>query len=157
LIKYDDWFLAALILELKLYKWDAILDVFVILAPKTPFMKKIKEYFYLLPALMFMITAIVKFTTPSAEIAKSAPAGMTEKIFYLGVLQLLCTALFIIPRTMNLGFFLICSYLGGAMAVNMTTGQDAVPPAIFLALFWVSMYLKKSEFFYSALSASKHN
>jgi hypothetical protein len=51
-------------------------------------MKKIKEYFYLLPALMFIITAIVKFTTPSAEIAKSAPAGMAEKMFYLGVLQL---------------------------------------------------------------------
>jgi hypothetical protein len=149
--------LSYLILELNIWEWNAILNLFVILAPKNPFMKKIKEYFYLLPALMFIITAVVKFTTPSAEIAKSAPAGMAEKMFYLGVLQLLCTALFIIPRTMNLGFFLICSYLGGAMAVNMTTGQDAVPPAIFLALFWVAMYFKKSEFFYSAISGSKNN
>lgn len=110
-------------------------------------MAKIKQYFYFLPAFLFIVTAILKFTTPAAEVAKSAPAGMAEKMFYLGILQLLCVALFLIKRTMNLGFFLICSYLGGAMAVNLTTGQDAVPPAIFLALFWIGVYLKQSDLF----------
>ncbi len=110
-------------------------------------MGKVKQYFYFLPAFLFIVTAILKFTTPAAEVAKSAPAGMAEKMVYLGILQLLCVALFLIKRTMNVGFFLICSYLGGAMAVNLTTGQDAVLPAIFLALFWVAMYLRRSDLF----------
>lgn len=110
-------------------------------------MEKVKQYFYFLPAFLFIVTAILKFTTPVAEVVKSAPTGMAEKMTYLGVLQLLCIALFLIKRTMNLGFFLICSYLGGAMAVNLTTGQDAVPPAIFLALFWIALYLKRADLF----------
>ncbi|MFN5422414.1 MAG: hypothetical protein ACK5AO_04020 [bacterium] len=110
-------------------------------------MEKVKQYFYFLPSFLFIVTAILKFTTPAAEIAKNSPPGMAEKVFYLGVLQLLCVALFLIKRTMSVGFFLICSYLGGAMAVNLTTGQDAIPPAIFLALFWIAMYLKKSDLF----------
>ena len=120
-------------------------------------MKKVKQYFYILPAFLFTITAILKLTTPVAEIAKSAPAGMAEKMLYFGLFQLLFVALFLIRQTMNLGFFLICSYLGGAMALNLSTGQDVIPPAVFLALFWIAMYLKKSDFFFSTASVSTAN
>jgi len=71
-------------------------------------------------------------------------AGMEDKLLPLAILEICCITLFLIPRTMHYRFFLICSYLGGAIAVNLFTGSSSpIAPAFILALFWIALFLKR--------------
>jgi hypothetical protein len=112
-------------------------------------MKTIKKYFYLLPAIILSLIAIMKLVALNQPVGKLPMPGMADKLLPLAILEIICVFLFVIPRTMNIGFFLICSYLGGAMAVNIFTIPSANPvvPAFLLALFWIGVYLKKKDLF----------
>lgn len=112
-------------------------------------MKTLIKYFYLLPTIILSLTAIFKlvaFTQPDDNFPLT---GMVDKLLPLAILEIICVVLFVIPQTMNIGFFLICSYLGGAMAVNIFTIPSANPvvPAFLLALFWIGMFLRRRSLF----------
>jgi hypothetical protein len=56
-----------------------------------------------------------------AQVSIDASAGMgfsKDQVFVLGVILLICTALYAVPQTSPLGAILITAYLGGAIAVN---------------------------------------
>lgn len=108
----------------------------------------IKQYFYFLPTTMLLFSAIAKlFLFDPTKVDLPLP-GMAKLMAPLGILELVCILLFVYPCSMKLGFLLICSYLGGAIAVNLV-GQlhSPVMPGLILALFWIGMYLKKRELF----------
>lgn len=66
---------------------------------------------------------------------------------YRGLLK---KTLIILPKTRKIGFLLICSYLGGAIAVGLIYGiTSPLLPAFVLFLFWISMYLENRSFLYS--------
>lgn len=109
----------------------------------------IKQYFYFLPTAMLLFSAIAKlFLFDPTQVDLPLP-GMAKLMMPLGVLELVCILIFVYPRSMKLGFLLICSYLGGAIAVNLV-GQLHSPwiPGLILALFWVGIFLKKPELFF---------
>lgn len=112
-------------------------------------MKTIKKYFYILPTTILSLTAIMKLAALTQPIGKFPMSGMADKLLPLAILEIICIVLFVIPRTMNIGFFLICSYLGGAMAVNIFSITAASPfiPAFLLALFWIGLFLKRKNLF----------
>lgn len=64
----------------------------------------------------------------------------------LGVLTLLCTALYVIPRTSVLGAILLTGYLGGAMATHLRVGSPLFSHLLFglyLGLLaWGGLYLR---------------
>ena len=81
------------------------------------------------------------------------PAAMdaTEKLGYpesvvprLGVLLLICTLLYLIPRTSTLGAILLTAYLGGAVASHLRLGamSQAAFAASVGALIWVGAWLR---------------
>ncbi|MEI2300717.1 DoxX family protein [Ensifer sp. MJa1] len=49
----------------------------------------------------------------------------------LGVLTLLCTLLYLIPRTSILGAILLTGYLGGAMAIHLRAGSPLFTHLLF--------------------------
>ena len=112
-------------------------------------MKIIKKYFYLLPAIILSLTAIMKLVALTQPVGKFPMPGMADKLLLLAIIEIICVVLFVIPQTMNIGFFLICSYLGGAMAVNIFTIPAANPviPAFLLVLFWIGVFLKRKDLF----------
>ena len=65
---------------------------------------------------------------------------------FCGVLEIAITALFAYPKTRNIGFFLVCSYLGGATALHLTIGNSPLA-LVPLTVAWIAMYIERPGIF----------
>ena len=64
----------------------------------------------------------------------------------LGVVELICTALYVIPRTAFIGALLLTAYLGGAIATQLRAGAGWFPtifPVVIAALVWGGLALRE--------------
>lgn len=60
----------------------------------------------------------------------------------LGVLELACALLYLIPRTAVLGAILIAGYMGGAIATHVRIGEPFFMQAGFGVVMWLGLYLR---------------
>jgi hypothetical protein len=71
------------------------------------------------------------------------PAGV---LIPLGIIQLVCLALYLIPRTRVLGAILWTGYLGGAVATHVRMGDPLFTHILFpvyvAVLLWGGLYLR---------------
>jgi hypothetical protein len=67
----------------------------------------------------------------------------------LGILLLVCTALYATPRTKVLGAILATGYLGGAVATHVRVGNPLFTHILFGvyvgALMWAGLYLRDAD------------
>lgn len=67
-------------------------------------------------------------------------------VFGLGVVQLVCLAVYLFPRTSVLGAILWTGYLGGAVATHVRLGHSLFGHILFptyvAAFFWVGLWLR---------------
>lgn len=71
------------------------------------------------------------------------PAGV---VFPLGVVVLVCVALYAIPRTSVLGAILLTGYLGGATATHVRLGQaQFIAPVVFGVFVWAGLWLRDTR------------
>ena len=67
----------------------------------------------------------------------------------LGVVELACAALYLMPRTSVLGAVLLTGYLGGAIATQLRVGAPLLSTGLFpiyVALFlWGGLYLRDAR------------
>lgn len=66
----------------------------------------------------------------------------------LGVILLICTLLYLIPRTAVLGAILLTGYLGGAVATNLRLHNPAFNtwfPIVFGVLAWIDVWLRERK------------
>ncbi len=66
----------------------------------------------------------------------------------LGIIQLICIILYVIPRTAILGAVLLTGYLGGAVAIHMRVGNpvfECTFPIIIGILFWAGLLLRDPQ------------
>jgi DoxX-like family len=66
----------------------------------------------------------------------------------IGILALVCTAVYAIPRTSVLGAVLLTGYLGGAIASQVRIGAGLFPvffPLIIGALVWGGLFLRENR------------
>jgi hypothetical protein len=103
----------------------------------------------IIPSAMLVLSAVMKLTHAQAIVDGFSKSALINYINLIGIIELISVALFLIPKTSKLGFLLLCSYLGGAIAVELAGGQ-APMAAIFLALIWISVYLKDQSMFLRA-------
>jgi len=75
--------------------------------------------------------------------------GSVDQARLLGVLTLLCTILYAIPRTSILGAILLTGYLGGAMATHLRIGNPLFTHLLFglyLGMMaWGGLYLRDAR------------
>src|ERR1700749_19439 len=90
-----------------------------------------------LPSFMILTSGVMKLAGSRQIVEGLTKAGLGNYITLLGVIELGSLALFIFPKTYNVGFLLLCSYLGGAMSIELATGQPPMA-AVFLAVIWLS-------------------
>jgi len=60
----------------------------------------------------------------------------------IGLLELACVLLYVIPRTRVLGALLLTAYLGGAVATHVRVGDPFLVPVVMGVLVWVGLYLR---------------
>ena len=67
----------------------------------------------------------------------------------IGVAELLCLTLYLVPRTRLLGAILLTGYLGGAVATHVRIGSPVLThvlfPAYVAALAWAGLWLRESR------------
>ena len=61
----------------------------------------------------------------------------------LGALLLVCLILYIVPKTSNIGFFLLCSYLGGVIVAELSRGETPYVGIGLSVMLYVGTMLRK--------------
>lgn len=99
-----------------------------------------------IPSLMIVMSGVMKLIGSQQIVDGLTKVGLGNYIVLFGLIELISVALLWITMTRNIGFFLLCSYLGGALSIELAGGQAPLA-AIFLALIWISVFLKDRSLF----------
>ena len=89
------------------------------------------------------ITKIMK--VPQVLEAQTRLGYPQSAVVKIGIIVLLCTVLYVIPRTAVFGAMLLTAYLGGAVASQVRISAPAVDtsfPIIFCVLVWAALFLR---------------
>jgi len=74
------------------------------------------------------------------------PAGT---VLWIGVIELACLVLYLIPRTSVLGALLLTGYLGGAIATHVRVGSPLLSHTLFpiyvALMVWGGLYLRETR------------
>jgi hypothetical protein len=100
-----------------------------------------------LPVLFLVIDALVKVLGLAAGHEANAQLGWSDQLLLpIGVLQLVCLALYLVPQTSVLGAILWTGYLGGAVATHVRVGNPMFSHVLFPvyvgALLWLGLWLR---------------
>ena len=96
-----------------------------------------------LPVLMLIMSATMKFLKPAPVVEGFAKLGYPESTaFGLGVTEIVCTILYVIPQTSVLGAILLTGYLGGATATHVRIGDPFHMPIILGVMLWGGLWLR---------------
>jgi DoxX-like protein len=99
-------------------------------------------------AVLFMLfDAIIKLLRHPAAVQGSIELGYPESVvFGLGIVLVVCLALYLVPRTAVLGAILFTGYLGGAVATHVRVGNPlfshVLSPVYVAAFLWVGLWLR---------------
>ena len=97
-----------------------------------------------LPVLMLLMSAVMKFAKPRPVVEGFAHLGFPESLALgLGILELGCTIIYLIPCTFILGAILLTGYLGGATCTTLRVGDAFFAPVIFGVLLWGGLFLRE--------------
>jgi uncharacterized membrane protein YphA (DoxX/SURF4 family) len=97
-----------------------------------------------LVALLLAFSAVMKFLRPPEMVEQfegvfGYPARLAVPI---GIVELLCVLLFLVPRTAVLGAVLLTGYLGGAVATHVRIGDQFVAPVIVGVAVWLALFMR---------------
>lgn len=103
-----------------------------------------------LPVLFLLADAVGKFFKPEVVVKGTLDLGYPESaIIPIGVILLICTVLYAIPRTSVLGAILLTGYLGGAVATHVRVGSPLFTHTLFPvylgAFVWLGLYLRDTR------------
>jgi hypothetical protein len=96
-----------------------------------------------LPVLILLASGVMKVLKPAKMVEGFVQSGWPESTLVpLGIVELTCTVIFLIPRTSVLGAILLTGYLGGATAASVRIGQPFYFPVIVGVLVWGGLFLR---------------
>ena len=103
-----------------------------------------------LPVLFLLMDGVMKLVKPAIVVETTVKIGYPETVIVpLGIVLLVCTVLYAIPRTSVLGAILLTGYLGGAVATHVRIGDPLFTHALFpvyLGVFiWGGLYLRDTR------------
>ncbi len=96
-----------------------------------------------LPVLLLLMSAVMKLIKPPPVVEGFAHLGLPESLaLALGILELACTVVYLIPQTSVLGAILLTGYLGGATVTHLRVGDPFFMPVILGMLVWGGLFLR---------------
>ncbi|HXD32894.1 MAG TPA: DoxX family protein [Pyrinomonadaceae bacterium] len=100
----------------------------------------------ILPALFLLLDGVMKLFKPKFVVDATVQLGYPENtIVPIGIVLVICTILYLLPKTSVLGAILVTGYLGGAVATHVRVGGGAFSilfPVAFGILLWGGLYLR---------------
>ena len=100
-----------------------------------------------LPALFLLVDGVMKLFQPPIVVETTVQLGYPASVIpALGIVLLVSTALYVIPRTSILGAILLTGYLGGAVATHVRVGNPLFSHTIFpvyvAAFVWGGLFFR---------------
>ncbi len=104
----------------------------------------------IIPILFLLMDGAGKLAKPDVVVQGTLELGYPESsITLLGIIVLICTVLYAIPRTSFIGAVLLTGFLGGAVATHVRMGNPLFSHTLFpvyLGVFvWVGLYLRNAQ------------
>jgi hypothetical protein len=95
----------------------------------------------------FTMSAVMKLMLVAAAVDGFAKMGIPQgTIVPLGIVELTCLVLYLIPRTVVLGTLLLTGYLGGAVLANIIGRTDFIHALAIGLLVWIGCWLRVPAF-----------
>ena len=100
-----------------------------------------------LPVLMLLLSGVMKLLKPVPVVEGFAHYGYPEsQIVFLGILEIACTLVYVIPQTSYLGAILMTPYLGGATASNVRVGDPSYLAMVILGILgWGGLFFRDAR------------
>ena len=99
-----------------------------------------------LPALFLLLDGIMKLVKPAFVVEATLKLGYPERVIVgIGVVLVICTLIYLIPRTAVLGAILLTGHLGGAVATHVRAEHgwfEILFPVILCSLLWAGLVLR---------------
>ncbi|HEX7295149.1 MAG TPA: DoxX family protein [Pyrinomonadaceae bacterium] len=97
----------------------------------------------ILAALPFFPSAAFKFIDGPEVTEGFAHLGLPERTMLpLGILEVACVVIYLIPPTSVLGAILLTGYLGGTIITHWRVGEPPIMQIIMGILIWLGLYLR---------------
>ena len=100
-----------------------------------------------LPALLVLLSSVMKLMKMAAVVEGFARTGVPERLIIpVGVIELACVIVYVIPQTAVLGAILMTVLLGGATITTLRIGDPTYPmPVILGMLAWGGLFLRDTR------------
>ena len=97
-----------------------------------------------------LLDGALKLVKPPQVVEATTKLGYSAGIITpLGILLLVCLALYLIPQTSIFGAILLTGYLGGAVATHTRVGNPLFShilfPTYIAALLWLGLYCREAR------------
>lgn len=110
----------------------------------------------LLALMLIVLSAGGKFSEWEGKQEAFEKFGFTTELMTkIGIVEVVVTLLFLVPRTAFVGAVLLTGYLGGATATHVRVGDPFIMPIIIGVVVWVALGLRQPEVFRVAFGLPK--
>jgi DoxX-like family len=100
-----------------------------------------------LPVLLVLFGSVVKLMKTASVVEGFVRAGVPERLIIpVGIIELVCVAVYVIPQTAVLGAILMTGLLGGATITTLRIGDPTYPmPVVLGMLAWGGLFLRDTR------------
>ena len=98
-----------------------------------------------IPLAILTFSAIGKIMMNEDLVANLNQLNINNNIPVLGILLLFCIGLYVYPKTSNIGFFLLCSYLGGVIVGEVALGESPLFGIGLATLFYAGTMIRRPD------------
>jgi len=98
-----------------------------------------------LPVLLVLFGSVVKLMKTASVVEAFVRAGIPERLISpVGIIELVCVIVYLIPQTAVLGAILMTGLLGGATITNLRISDPTYPMPIVLGMLaWGGLFLRE--------------
>jgi hypothetical protein len=101
-----------------------------------------------LVSLFLAFDTVIKVLMLAPAVQGTAQLGYpANTVVWIGMIELVCLVLYLVPRTSVLGALLLTGYLGGAIATHVRVGSPLLSHTLFpiyvALLTWGGLYLRE--------------
>ena len=106
------------------------------------------RFIWVLPIAALIITAVPKILSMEFMVTNMEAAGMGHMTFLVGIIELACVIVFLVPQSRKVGFLLTTAYIGGIIAAEwISPTQNPAPGIVLQTLLWIGVYFEYPEMF----------
>jgi DoxX-like family len=96
-----------------------------------------------LVSLPFLFSAVMKLIVHPEVVKGMGHLGLPEPLIRpLGVIELLCVVVYLVPSVSVLGAILFTGYVGGTIITHLRVGEPVYAQVVLGILIWLGLYLR---------------